>query len=654
MDRRDIARKAASAAGRARRARQESQAEEPAKPADDKKEESSGADVKAAAATAVANAARGAMTGGAAGAVKGVAIGAIRDKNTRKIILGIVAVVLGLILIVGMAILNSISGASVALIQGQDDTNSVQSAREAGVDDETMQQVQSTEHSNLPWQVQAAALDTYPEAKLGALEDKLDELDPSREYRDFTIYASRSAHSPTLVQQVDQNPGKDYYAKNEEIHLEAFNAAGMNDSEAEDAYALTVQIMLGVDGCVPPGDEPPGGDDDSFEYENVTYDAGQVANMKTVIGLAKTMFPSTWEEASLIGLITVSLESTFQNYANDGVVGPEDDNMGAYTADDYAKLAYSLEIPHDAVGSDHASVGLLQQQATYWGHLPDSTFDSDPEGVIDRLMEPAFAAGLFYKRLADVSDWSDRDPGEVAQEIQVSDTPDAYQHQVPLAEAIIDEYAADQEGISVPNDVGWNGEDNSGDGDGDGNVTDECGETTPGGGGNVPTGDEQELAQQILAAGDEGKILWWAPDPEGFDQIVAYSNGDPIPDACTLDKRVLQLLLMTTEEFNKMSINSLNRRCTNNHAGIGEASAHWRGQAGDIGNLNGKYTTDDPAIPEAYQWWDMFAAVAVDSGAGLGQSQCRTTTYPGIVGYYDPCNHLHFEIGRDGNTEPLK
>ena len=179
MDRRDIARKAASAAGRARRARQESQAEEPAKPADDKKEESSGADVKAAAATAVANAARGAMTGGAAGAVKGVAIGAIRDKNTRKIILGIVAVVLGLILIVGMAILNSISGASVALIQGQDDTNSVQSAREAGVDDETMQQVQSTEHSNLPWQVQAAALDTYPEAKLGALEDKLDELDPS-------------------------------------------------------------------------------------------------------------------------------------------------------------------------------------------------------------------------------------------------------------------------------------------------------------------------------------------------------------------------------------------------------------------------------------------------------------------------------------------
>ena len=73
----------------------------------------------------------------------------------------------------------------------------------------------------------------------------------------------------------------------------------MNDSEAEDAYALTVQIMLGVDGCVPPGDEPPGGDDDSFEYENVTYDAGQVANMKTVIGLAKTMFPSTWEEASL-------------------------------------------------------------------------------------------------------------------------------------------------------------------------------------------------------------------------------------------------------------------------------------------------------------------------------------------------------------------
>lgn len=654
MDRRDIAKKAASAAGRRHRARQENPSEEQTQPSDDQKKESSGPDVKAAAATAVTNAARGAMTGGVVGAVKGVAIGAIKDNNTRKILLGVLAVILGLVLVVALAILNSTSGASVALIQGQDDTNSAQSAREAGVDEETLHEVQSTEHSNLPWQVQAAALDTYPEAKLGALEDKLDELDPSREYRDFTIYASRSAHSPTLVQQLDENPGKDYYARNEEIHLEAFKAAGMNDSQANTAYALTVQIMLGVDGCVPPGDNPPDDDDGSFEFDNVTYSPEQVANMKTIIGLAKTMFPSAWEDASIIGLITVSVESSFQNYANDGVVGPEDAYMAPFTADDYAKLAYSLELPHDAVGTDHASVGIMQQQATYWGHLPGSTFKTDAEGVIERLMEPAFAGGLFYQRLADVNDWQDREPGGVAQEIQTSATPDAYQHEVPLAEAIIDEYGADQGGISVPDDVGWNGEDNSGDTDGDGNVTDECGETTPGEGGNVPTGDEQELAQQILAASDEGKIVWWAPAAEGIDQITAYANGDPIPEECTLDKRVLQLLLMTTEEFNMMSINSLNRRCTNNHAGIGEASAHWRGQAGDIGNLNGKYTTDDPAIPEAYQWWDMFAAVAVDSGAGLGQSQCRTTTYPGIVGYYDPCNHLHFEIGRDGNTEPLK
>lgn len=652
MERRDIARRTRHAEhARRAQASPEQSTEEQLAPADPAPE-GPAATLKGAAAATAVNAARGAMTGGAVGAARAVAIGALRDKNSRKIILTAIAILAGLSILISMIVLTSISNVSMALVQEQQNTNSQQSASEAGIDQTTMQAVNSNEHDNLPWPLQAAALDTNPDADMTALETKLDELDRGRLHRDFTLYATRSDHSPTLVQQLDENPGKDYYATHEAIHLEALVAAGLTDSEAAASYKLAMKISLGENGCVAPG--PAGeGDGETFEYDGTTYESFQVANMKTLIGLAKTMFPNDWQKAAVIGLITARVESRFQNYANDGKVGSEDRNMAPYTASDYSRLAYSLELPHDAVGSDHASVGIMQQQATYWGQLPGSTFDNDVQGVLKRLMTPAYAGALFYERLPKIADWQNKNPGEVAQRIQVSAFPDAYQEHIALAEAILAEYGSTASAVDVPKEIGWGGESGDGDTNGDGNVTQTCGEQTPGTGG-VPTGTEQELAQALLKAADEGRLIWYAPAPEGYDQIKAYADGDVISADCTLDVRVLQLLVMTSQEFNEMSVNSLNRRCTGSTAGIGKASAHWRGQAADIGHLNGTYTTGDPASAESYQWWEMFARVASGSGGGLGQSQCRTTSYPGIADYVDGCNHLHFEIGRGGNTEPLK
>jgi len=69
-----------------------------------------------------------------------------------------------------------------------------------------------------------------------------------------------------------------------------------------------------------------------------------------------------------IALATVIVESGFKMYANSSVPA-------------------SLNLPHDAVGSDHDSVGLFQQRTPMWG--PPS-----------ELMDPARSAALFYARLA--------------------------------------------------------------------------------------------------------------------------------------------------------------------------------------------------------------------------------------------------------------
>lgn len=66
----------------------------------------------------------------------------------------------------------------------------------------------------------------------------------------------------------------------------------------------------------------------------------------------------------------------------------------------------SLTRPHDAVGSDHDSVGLFQQRFPMWGSL-------------DCLMNAACSAGLFYDRLAKMN-YNDpnRLPGSFAADIQ--------------------------------------------------------------------------------------------------------------------------------------------------------------------------------------------------------------------------------------------
>ena len=239
----------------------------------------------------------------------------------------------------------------------------------------------------------------------------------------------------------------------------------------------------------------------------------QVAVVKTIIGMAKTMFPEDTERAAVIGLITASVESNFQVYANDGIVGPEDGNVDTST---YSLLAGSLDRDHDAVGTDHSSLGVMQQQATAgWGDVGDSTWPGDPDGVIDRLMDPSYNAAKFFTRMA-TFDWMEGTPGGVAQDVQVSQFPDRYDERVDLAEQLWDLYAEDAPGLNVPDGLGWN-EDGGNGGSGTGS----------GGGGQYTTGCKGGKGDSGPNAPVEGDFTWPVPsNPDGsFSGYIGSDYG---------------------------------------------------------------------------------------------------------------------------------
>ncbi len=98
----------------------------------------------------------------------------------------------------------------------------------------------------------------------------------------------------------------------------------------------------------------------------------QVAHARGIITAVKRHgLPSS---AAVIAIETALAESGLRMYAN-------------------ANNARSLRLPHDAVGSDHGSVGLFQQQV---GGAPNSTANW---GTTDELMNAEISCGKFLGAL---------------------------------------------------------------------------------------------------------------------------------------------------------------------------------------------------------------------------------------------------------------
>lgn len=143
-------------------------------------------------------------------------------------------------------------------------------------------------------------------------------------------------------------------------------------------------------------------------------DAKQRSHAATIIRVGRAR--GVAEQGIVIALATALQESRLGVYANDG--------LGGDLAPDQRGIAASLRLPHDAVGSDHGSLGIFQQQWPWWGSMRD-------------LMDPATSAGLFYDALARVPGWQVLPVTVAAQSVQKSAYPEAYADDEPLARRLL-------------------------------------------------------------------------------------------------------------------------------------------------------------------------------------------------------------------------
>lgn len=150
------------------------------------------------------------------------------------------------------------------------------------------------------------------------------------------------------------------------------------------------------------------------ENGTTTLNAQQIANAQAIINRASQR--GIVPQGIKIALMTALQESKLQMYANSSV--PE-----------------SMEYPHEAVGSDHDSVGLFQQRPPGWGSVRElMTIDYSVDAFFGG---PEGPNGGSPRGLLDVKGWETMTPGKAAQTVQVSSFPLAYDKWEPAADLLI-------------------------------------------------------------------------------------------------------------------------------------------------------------------------------------------------------------------------
>jgi hypothetical protein len=140
------------------------------------------------------------------------------------------------------------------------------------------------------------------------------------------------------------------------------------------------------------------------------FDGTQLAHAAGIVAAGKEMGVS--HRGQVIAVATAMQESKIKIYANQ-------------------RVPASMRIPHEAVGSDHDSVGPFQQRQT-WG----------PTHV---LMDPRGSARLFYDRLLRLRGWESMPLTVAAQRVQRSAHPTRYADDEGAAAAVV---AAVADGIT--------------------------------------------------------------------------------------------------------------------------------------------------------------------------------------------------------------
>ncbi|GGF34025.1 hypothetical protein [Subtercola lobariae] len=160
--------------------------------------------------------------------------------------------------------------------------------------------------------------------------------------------------------------------------------------------------------------------------------------------------------------------------------------------------------------------------------------------------------------------------------------------------------------------------------------------------GNTVSPTVQALAAELMGDVASGKLVGSVPNH--IPEIQNLANGVVVPN-CGVDYRVLQAIKVAVDNFSKVGISDINRKCTGQIEGAGTASAHYTdggGHAVDFYILNGHGLTGADS--------DSLKLIAlldplVPPGSGLGQAECRgSTSVTNFAPFDDTCTHDHIDF----------
>ena len=182
----------------------------------------------------------------------------------------------------------------------------------------------------------------------------------------------------------------------------------------------------------------------------VPQTASGTAAVRWTIGVAKTMNVS--RQGQIIAVMVMYQETTLRNLANDGS-SPQASWPSPGRAYWLSVTRLSLKYPHDKFGSldgahDTDSIGLYQQRPAYgWGSYGSSNGVTDPEGVVQRLLDPRWEAMAFFggsasastnTGLLNVPGWQDMTLADAAEAVQGSTLGNLYAQWEPSATRLVD------------------------------------------------------------------------------------------------------------------------------------------------------------------------------------------------------------------------
>jgi hypothetical protein len=152
----------------------------------------------------------------------------------------------------------------------------------------------------------------------------------------------------------------------------------------------------------------------------------------------------------------------------------------------------------------------------------------------------------------------------------------------------------------------------------------------------------QALAAKLMADVAAGKLVGSTPDH--IPEIQNLANGWAVPN-CGVDFRVLQTIDVAVQNFGHVGVSDINRLCTGQVEGAGDASPHnveGGGHAVDFYLLNGHALTGRDA--DSLKLMRILDPL-VPPGSDVGQDECGASIpLQNLIPFDDTCTHLHIDF----------